>query len=283
MTRASNSNQPARLPRRDYRRAGDPRPDIRRAGAADGTGSEQQPRRAPRDGEDGASWWRGMALAVVATVVLLSLIQAFIGRLYVVPSGSMEPTFHGCAGCENDRIAVERVSYYSQDPQPGDVIVFASTPSWDGEFTVERSHNVLVRGLQNLLSLVGLVPNADNILTKRVIATGGQTVSCQAGDPAVMVDGRPTDQSFVLTPPVNEANPLTGSEACGGDYFGPVTVPEESLWVMGDSRTNSLDSRAHLGDNRQGTVPVDNVRGKVRAVVLPLGRGGIVKHPDIQG
>lgn len=239
--------------------------------------------RAPRDGEDGASWWRGMALAVVATVVLLSLIQAFIGRLYVVPSGSMEPTFHGCAGCENDRIAVERVSYYFQDPQPGDVIVFASAPSWDGEFTVERSNNVLVRGLQNLLSLVGLVPNADNILTKRVIATGGQTVSCQAGDPAVMVDGRPTDQSFVLSPPVNEVNPRTGSEACGGDYFGPVTVPEDSLWVMGDSRTNSLDSRAHLGDNRQGTIPVDNVRGKVRAVVLPLGRGGIVKHPDILG
>ena len=63
----------------------------------------------------------------------------------------------------------------------------------------------------------------------------------------------------------------------------PVTVPEDSLWVMGDSRTNSLDSRAHLGDNRQGTIPVDNVRGKVRAVVLPLGRGGIVEHPDILG
>ena len=106
-------------------------------------------------------------------------------------------------------------------------------------------------------------------------------MSCQAGDPAVMVNGKPIDQSFVLDPPEIPVDPSVGSRECGGEYFGPVTVPEGNLWVMGDNRTNSLDSRAHLGDNLQGTVPVDNVRGRVEAIILPLSRWGGVEHPEI--
>lgn len=225
---------------------------------------------------------RDFLAPVIGGFVLLVLLQAFVGRMYVIPSASMEPTLHGCTGCDNDRIAVQKMSYYFHDPAPGDVVVFEGPESWNTEFEVQRSENVLVRGAQNALASVGLLPNGQNILVKRVIATEGQTVKCEEGDSAVMVDGAPIDQSFTLDPPEIPVDPGSGSQACGGQYFGPVTVPEGNMWVMGDNRTNSLDSRAHIGDHLQGTVPVDNVRGKVEAVVLPVSRFGGIDDPDIQ-
>lgn len=225
---------------------------------------------------------RDFLAPVIGGFVLLVLLQAFVGRMYVIPSASMEPTLHGCTGCDNDRIAVQKMSYYFHDPAPGDVVVFEGPESWNTEFEVQRSDNVLVRGAQNALASVGLLPNGQNILVKRVIATEGQTVKCEEGDSAVMVDGAPIDQSFTLDPPEIPVDPGSGSQACGGQYFGPVTVPAGNMWVMGDNRTNSLDSRAHIGDHLQGTVPVDNVRGKVEAVVLPVSRFGSIDDPDIQ-
>ena len=142
---------------------------------------------------------RDFFFPVVAGFVLLVLLQALVGRMYVIPSASMEPTLHGCAGCENDRIVVQKVSYYFTDPQPGEVVVFEGPESWNNEFQVKRSGNIIVRGAQNALAAVGLLPNGENILVKRVIATGGQTVSCEAGDPSVMVDGQPIDQSFAVS------------------------------------------------------------------------------------
>lgn len=69
---------------------------------------------------------------------------------------------------------------------------------------------------------------------------------------------------------------MTGSDACQGEYFGPVTVPDNALWVMGDNRTNSRDSRYHLNDPDKGSVPVDNVIGKARFKVWPVSRIGTV-------
>ena len=66
---------------------------------------------------------RDFLIPVVAGFVLLVLLQALVGRMYVIPSASMEPTLHGCAGCKNDRIAVQKVSYYFTDPKPGEVVV----------------------------------------------------------------------------------------------------------------------------------------------------------------
>lgn len=107
-------------------------------------------------------------------------------------------------------------------------------------------------------------------------------MSCQEGDPAVMVDGKPIDQSYTLQPNYYPVDPETGSDACGGNYFGPVTVPEGNYFMMGDNRTNSADSRYHLGDEYQGTIPEENLRGKVLAIVFPLQRFGGVDDPAIQ-
>ncbi|AKK11362.1 signal peptidase I [Corynebacterium uterequi] len=227
-------------------------------------------------------WWVEFPLIIVVTMVCMFLLQTFVGRVYLIPSASMEPTLHGCDGCTGDRILVERLSYYVSDPEPGDVVVFEGTDSWNSFFVSYRSENVVVRGLQNLGSYVGLVAPDENNLVKRIVAEGGQTVRCLPGDSSVMVDDQPTDQSFTLQPLQYPVNPETGSEACGGDYFGPITVPEGHYFMMGDNRTNSADSRAHIGDPLQGTIPEENIRGKVQAIILPLNRIGGVDDPEIQ-
>lgn len=229
-----------------------------------------------------APWYIEIPVVIALTLLAIFLLQTFVGRVYMIPSQSMEPTLHGCAGCTGDRIFVDKIGYRFGDPEPGDVVVFKGTESWNQGFVSQRSENDVVRTLQNLGSYVGLVAPDENDLVKRIVATGGQTVSCQADDPAVMVDGEPIDQSYTLDPPAYPVDPETGSEACGGPYFGPLTVPEDSYFMMGDNRTNSADSRAHIGDEFQGTIPEENIRGKVQAVIFPFNRIGGVEDPAIQ-
>ena len=227
-------------------------------------------------------WIVETLLIVVVVLAVVGIFQAFVGRQYVIPSGSMEPTLHGCQGCTNDRVFVQKLSYYNSEPKPGDVIVFEGTEDWNDMWESPRSPNPTVAKIQEALSKVSLAPPNENNLVKRVIATGGQEVSCQEGDEAVMVDGKPIKQDYVLDPPTYAINPKTGSEACGGDYFGPVTVPEDHLFMMGDSRTNSRDSRAHLEDGLNGSIPLENVRGKVELVFFPFNNFGKVEAPDVQ-
>ena len=227
-------------------------------------------------------WYIEIPVVVVLTLALIFVLQTFVGRMYMIPSGSMEPTLHGCEGCTGDRILVEKVSYYFTDPEPGDVVVFKGTDSWNVGFTTQRSDNSVIRGLQNLGSYVGLVAPDENDLVKRIIATGGQTVSCQAGDPGIMVDGKEVDDSYTLQPAQFPIDETSGSTECGGNYFGPITVPDGNYFMMGDNRTNSMDSRYHLGDQYQGTIPEENIKGKVQAIILPFSRIGGVDDPAIQ-
>ena len=127
-----------------------------------------------------------------------------------------------------------------------------------------------------MLSVLGFVPPDENDLVKRVIAVGGQTVQCRA-DTGLTVDGKPLTEPY-LNATTMGADPEV--YPCLGPEFGPVTVPQGRLWVMGDNRTHSADSRAHCtsipadalkgilctGDPMAGTIPVDNVMGKVSSV-----------------
>ncbi|WP_295624128.1 signal peptidase I [uncultured Corynebacterium sp.] len=233
--------------------------------------------------EKSTPWYIEIPIIIVIALLISVAVQTFVGRVYLIPSESMQPTLNGCEGCTGDRIWVDKVSYRFSDPEPGDVLVFTGPPSWDDAFVPQRSTNPVVNSLQTMGSWIGVVAPDENALVKRVIATGGQTVQCQADDPGIMVDGRMVDESYTLAPPQNPVDPATGSDACGGPFFGPVTIPDDHLWMMGDNRTNSLDSRYHLGDELQGSVPVDNVVGKVQAIILPFDRIGGVDDPDIQG
>jgi len=229
------------------------------------------------------SFLRELPILVLVALVLSFLVQTFIARVYLIPSESMEPTLHGCAGCTGDRIVVEKVGYRFGDPKPGDVVVFHGPDSWNSQYKSIRSSNSVIRGLQNAGSIFGGVPPDENDLVKRVIATGGQTVTCCDPQGRVMVDGKPLTEPYV----VNDFQFIPGTLTCdtaqkSGRCFPPVKVPDGHLWVMGDNRDDSADSRYHVGDDAQGTVPVDNVRGKTVFIVLPPGRMGTVSSPDIQ-
>ncbi|WP_422748357.1 signal peptidase I [Mycobacterium sp. WMMD1722] len=224
------------------------------------------------------------AILVVIAVVLYYVMLTFVARPYLIPSESMEPTLHGCAGCTGDRIMVDKISYRFGEPQPGDVIVFKGPPNWSIGYKSIRSDNPAIRMVQDALSVVGFVPPDENDLVKRVIATGGQTVECRA-DTGLTVDGKRLVEPY-LDPSTMMADPAV--YPCLGNEFGPVTVPEGRLWVMGDNRTHSADSRAHCsnlpadaqrgllctGDPTAGTIPVSNVIGKAQFIAWPPGRWG---------
>jgi signal peptidase I len=217
------------------------------------------------------SFWRELPILVLTALVLTFLIQTFLARVYVIPSASMEPTLHGCPGCTNDRVLVDKLTYRFRDPRPGDVVVFRGTDSWGSEFSSQRSDNVLVRGLQQAGSLIGLAPPDERDFVKRVIAVGGQTVQCCDKHNQVMVDGTALTEPYAF---------FVGREP--QEEFGPVTVPQGNLWMMGDNRNNSADSRRHVADQRSGTVPVSNVIGKARLIVLPLSRWQGISDSDPQ-
>jgi signal peptidase I len=218
------------------------------------------------------SFWRELPILVVTALVLTLLIQTFLARVYLIPSASMEPTLHGCSGCTNDRVLVDKLSYRFTDPVPGDVIVFRGPESWAGsaEFTSEEPDNIVLRGLQEAAALLGLAPPDEQDFVKRVIAVEGQTVKCCDARNRVVVDGEPLVEPYVY--------PEGGPQ----DEFGPVTVPDDHLWVMGDNRNNSADSRRHVDDPRHGTVPIENVIGEARLIVLPPGRWELINDPNPQ-
>jgi signal peptidase I len=226
-------------------------------------------------------------ILVTIAVVLYYVMLTFVARPYLIPSESMEPTLHGCNGCTGDRIMVDKLTYRFGPPERGDVIVFKGPPNWNIGYKSIRSKNAAVRRVQDALSFVGFVPPDENDLVKRVIATGGQTVECRA-ESGLTVDGKPLNEPY-LDPTTMMADPKI--YPCLGNEFGPVKVPEGRLWVMGDNRTHSADSRAHCGnvpadaqrgllctgDPNYGTVPVDNVIGKERFIAWPPSRwGGIL-------
>ncbi|WP_029111327.1 signal peptidase I [Mycobacterium sp. URHD0025] len=231
---------------------------------------------------------REIAILAAIALVLYYVTLTFIARPYLIPSESMEPTLHGCAGCVGDRIMVDKVTYRFSKPEPGDVVVFKGPPSWNVGYKSIRSDNTAIRWVQNALSFVGFVPPDENDLVKRVIAVGGQTVQCRA-DSGLTVDGKRLNEPY-LDPATMMADP--GIYPCLGPEFGPVTVPQDRLWVLGDNRTHSADSRFHCtnltedtrpdarervlctGDPMAGTVPVENVIGKARFIAWPPSRWG---------
>lgn len=227
-------------------------------------------------------WYIEVPVVIIITVIVITLFQAFVGRIYMIPSQSMEPTLHGCEGCTGDRIYVNKVAYTFSDPQPGDVVVFHAPDSWNtGNIALSNEGNVFSRGITELGVLMGVTSNDELDMVKRIIATGGQTIRCLPGDEGIVVDGHVLDEPYLMEPPSRPINTDTGSEACGGSYFGPITVPQGHYFMMGDNRTNSADSRYHIGDDTEGTISGDAIVGKVEFIFYPFDRLSWVHSYDL--
>jgi signal peptidase I len=234
-----------------------------RKGARAGGRHRKSRRRIPR--------WVEIPILIVVVGLITFSVQTFLFRVYVIPSESMEQTLYGCAGCVDDRVLVDRVVYDFSSPQPGDVVVFKGPPKWsDNEVTPAKPGNVLARIGDWAGQLIGLTPASEVDFVKRVIAVGGQTVYCCDADNRVVVDGKPLSEPYIYWWPGRGTKQAS---------FGPVTVPAGELWMMGDNRNDSDDSRLQAGGGAAGAVPVSDVIGKVRTIIWPVSRiGGVGDH-----
>jgi signal peptidase I len=248
--------------------AGSGSPDPDDSGASRPARSPQPARRQAK-----GSFLRELPVLLAIAVVLALLINTFLVKAFFIPSGSMERTLHGCPGCSGDRVLVDKVGYRLHDPRPGDIVVFAGPESWAPEAAVEQPTNPLQRAVRAIGSTFGVAAPGEKDFIKRVIAVGGQTVQCCDAQGRVTVDGRPLDEPYrYVTDPEFTSTP-----------FGPVTVPPGRLWVMGDHRDESADSRAHITDPNKGTIALDDVIGKAFVIIWPVSRWDTLGTPATFG
>ncbi|SRR6056297_1271119 len=229
-------------------------PDPRLRELADGTGAGEdlprdRPRRVERNSSSAAargSFWRELPVLLVIALVLAFLLRTFVVQVFYIPSSSMEPTLR-----IDDRMVVEKVTYLFRDPERGEVVVFEGDEADDRD-TDRTTGERIVRGVGQFL---GVVPTSARDFVKRVIGLPGDEVEVTAG--VVRVNGEVLDEPYV-------------SFEDPSDY-GPVTVPEGTLFFLGDNRPNSSDSRRGLG-----FVPLGQVVGRAVVIIWPLDHAGLL-------
>ena len=198
-------------------------------------------------------------LVIVALAVSL-LIKTFLVQFFYIPSGSMENTLQ-----IQDRVAVNKLPFISRSISRGDVVVFRDPANWLPEpFTADE--NKVIAKIKEGLVTVGVLPNpAKQFLVKRVIGVAGDNVIC-CSNGKLTINGKETTEPYIFA----------GNKPSEMDFN--VTVPEGKIWVMGDHRGSSADSRYHQDDVNNGFVPVDKVTGRVFAIIWPFKNFGLVPN-----
>ncbi|MFE7190520.1 signal peptidase I [Kitasatospora sp. NPDC057541] len=212
--------------------------------------------------------WQELPI-LIGIALLLSLgIKTFFVQAFSIPSGSMQHTLE-----KNDRVLVDKFTpWFGAEPERGEVVVFKDPGGWLDSVPREKG-NAVVEGIRTVLSTVGLLPSDnEKDLIKRVIAVGGDTVECRQGSP-LKVNGVALDEPYLFP----------GATPCDDAPVGEVTVPKDHLWVMGDHRNDSRDSRFHVNEPGNGFVPVKNVIGRAFVIAWPLSRWDTLPVPDTFG
>ncbi len=213
---------------------------------------------------------REAAIVIVSALVLSFLVKTFLAQAFFIPSESMEPTLE-----PGDRVVVSLLTPGPFDLERGDVVVFSDPGGWlPPEVAAERG---AVQGaVVGVLQFVGILPrDAGGHLIKRVIGLPGDRVRCCGEGGRLEVNGVSIDESAYLYP--GDAP----SQAPDGGTFD-ITVPPGSMWVMGDHRSASRDSRWNRGGPGGGSVPISEAIGKADVTVWPLDRWTILSdHEDV--
>jgi signal peptidase I len=207
---------------------------------------------------------RELPVLVVVALVVSLLIKTFVVQFFYIPSGSMENTLQ-----IKDRVAVNKVPFISNSISRGDVVVFRDPDDWLPEI-VDYDTNKYVSKAKSALVAVGVLPNpAKQYLVKRVVGVAGDHIVCctksgnltindvEVTEPYIFAGNKPSEMKF------------------------DVTVPEGKLWVMGDHRGASADSRYHQEDINKGFIPLSRVTGRVVAVIWPFKNITYVPKVDV--
>lgn len=205
-------------------------------------------------------------IVVVAMALALSfVVKTWLIQAFYIPSGSMEDTL-----ILNDRVVVNKLVPDVVDLKRGDIVVFEDPDQWLSSVP-EVSHGPVRDGVERVLSFVGLLPNtSDNHLIKRVIGMPGDRITCCDAQGHLTVNGVPITETYIK--PGDVPSSITFD----------ITVPAGKVWVMGDHRSDSEDSRFHDpdGTGAQGSVPIDRITGRAVAIVWPFDRGGWLGRPE---
>ncbi|MFF2569215.1 signal peptidase I [Streptomyces sp. NPDC058084] len=249
-------------PRSDRRPDEDLGPASGPAGDDGGSGDDGEGEDTARDGrgpQRPRSFWKELPLLIGIALVLALLIKTFLVQAFSIPSDSMMNTLQ-----RGDRVLVDKLTpWFGSEPERGEVVVFHDPGGW-----LEDGKTPEPNVVQKVLSFIGLMPSAEEKdLIKRVIAVGGDTVSCKEGG-KVVVNGKELDETYLYP----------GSVPCD-PAFGPVKVPKDRIWVMGDNRQNSLDSRFHMELAGGGTVSNDEVVGRAVVIAWPVTRWATLPVP----
>lgn len=208
--------------------------------------------------------WAKEILIIVAVALLLSfLIKTFLFRAFFIPSGSMENTLE-----IDDRIFVNQLVPEPFELKRGDIVVFRDTQGWLPEPAAGTAES---NWFKDALIFVGLLPDeSQQHLVKRVIGLEGDRVICCDADGRITVNGEPLDEPYLFP------------GASPSDMPFDVTVPEGQMWVMGDHRNASADSRANTDKPGGGFIDVEEIEGKAAVIAWPLDRMGFLgNYPDV--
>ncbi|WP_369249467.1 signal peptidase I [Streptomyces sp. R41] len=204
---------------------------------------------------------------LVGVAVLIALVlKTFLVQAFVIPSGSMENTIQ-----IGDRVLVDKLTpWFGSKPQRGDVVVFKDPGGWlTAEETKKKDDPVVVKQVKEGLTFIGLLPSDnEKDLIKRVVGVGGDTVKCCDTQGRVTVNGTPLSEPYIYA----------GDKP--SDFAFEVKVPEGRLFVLGDHRGNSADSRYHRTDKFSGTVSEKSVVGRAMLIGWPIGHWTRLKEPS---
>ncbi|WP_406203521.1 signal peptidase I [Kitasatospora sp. NBC_01560] len=208
---------------------------------------------------------REFPLIVLVALVVALVMKTFMLQVFVIPSGSMEQTIQ-----IGDRVLVDKLTpWFGAEPERGDVVVFKDPGGWLEADHKPSTDGAILHGAKQVLTFAGLLPSeSEQDLIKRVVGVGGDTVECCDEQGRLSVNGTPVDESY-LSP----GNPPSRQPF-------KVKVPQGRLWVMGDHRDVSADSRFHMGNEGQGTIPLSGVVGRAFVIAWPLNR---VHQLDVPG
>ena len=202
-------------------------------------------------------------LVLVALVVSL-FIKSFLVQFFYIPSGSMENTLQ-----IKDRVAVNKVPFISNNIKRGDVVVFRDPDNWLPEM-IDYSTNQFVAKAKSALVAVGVLPNpAKQYLVKRVVGVGGDRIVCCTKEGNLTINGVEVTEPYIFA----------GNKPSEMNF--DVTVPKGKLWVMGDHRGASADSRYHQEDINKGFVPLSKVTGRVVGVIWPFKNITYIPRVDV--